>query len=151
MLKTLGIGLVFLVCFWIGTDRSHRAEERCRMLETVCRDLGALLVCIRSERLPLRQCIDRLPEGWVRERLSTVDSGQEPTGSGSLDAKDREELDRFFRALQKTDAGGVAATGEAALARLNESLASAKKTAEQSRLFRTVGALCGAVLAVLLW
>ncbi|MBR0081935.1 MAG: hypothetical protein IJP98_04250 [Clostridia bacterium] len=146
-MKLLGIALLFVLCVAAGFGKAARIEARERALRSVYRDIEALLLQIRTRRLPLDRAAELLPDGIVKRRVT----GEKPQKGDPLTETETERLDRFLSLLQRAAADEIAAAGEGYRSELALAIEEAQRQTQNTRLFRSVGALSGAVLAVLLW
>ena len=146
-MKLLGIAMLFLLCVAGGFGAAARIERRAQTLQAVYKDVGILLVTIRARRLPLWKAARVLPEGTVRARIT----GEKPRRTDALTDAESERLDAFLNLLAKAGSEEIASMGESYRSELAVSIAEAEKRRGETKLFRSVGALCGAILAVLLW
>lgn len=152
-MKWIGITLLFLLCLLIGLVRAARSEERCRILHSIRRDTEATLLSIRTRRLPLSACAAELPKGTVQTLLCSLRDGTPLMQSvpAVLPLEERELICRFFERLEGATAERIEAEGAAFLQALGRAYEAAQKQRERDRMMRSIGALCGAALAVLLW
>ena len=148
-MKQLGIGILFLLCVAAGFGRAARIEARAQTLKNVYKDLKQLLLHIQTRRLPLDAAKKLLPEGVVAKLLS----GEAPSERQrrALTEPEWERLNGFLRLLGSSSLSEIDAAGTCYLSELSVSIGEAESRCGSTKLFRAVGALCGAVLAVLLW
>ena len=148
-MKQLGIGILFLLCVAAGFGRAARIEARGQTLKSVYKDLKLLLLHIQTRRLPLDEAAKLLPEGVVAKLLS----GDAPSERQrwALTEPEWERLRDFLRLLGSASLNEIDAAGACCLSELSVSIGEAESRCGNTKLFRAVGALCGAVLAVLLW
>ena len=152
-MKWIGITLLFTLCLLIGLIRAARSEERYRILCAAKRDTEALLLTIRTRRLPLPQCANELGEGTVRALLQALTNGTPlDTALPAVLAEDEKRmLCGFFERLNGATGERIEGEGAAFLQAMERTTVEAQKRCERDRMLRSVGALCGAALAVLLW
>ncbi len=146
-MKTIGIGLLFLFCTIMGFVRADRIRNRYRVLRVLCRDLDTLLLLIRTRRLPIRQATEQLGEGTLKAILNQGKRAALP----ELTDVEKRQLFAFSNVLCIGSGAEIAAQGEALQAMLQDACLAAKQDAEQAKVIRSIGVLCGAVFAVVLW
>lgn len=146
-MKTIGIGLLFLFCTVAGLVRADRLQNRYRALCALCRDVETLLLMIRTRRIPIRQATKHLGDGPLKRLL---DQGKRALLPEFSDAEKQQLID-FSDMLCIGSGEEIAAQGEALREMLQNACRAAKQDAEQAKVVRSIGVLCGAVFAVVLW
>ena len=146
-MKILGIAMLFLLCIGVGFGKAAAQQARVRTLRAVQKDVRQLLGEIRLRHTTLTEAASLLQEGVVRAKL---------TGSGDrvhrgMSEAEIERLDRFLALLGRAGLQEIATAGESYLAELASLLEEAEQKSKSAGLYRSVGALSGAILAVLLW
>lgn len=145
-MKILGIAILFLLCVALGFGKAAALEARVRTLRSMHKDVRLLLDEIRLRHTALTKAAELLPDGTVRARLSGNGTHRRELGDAET-----EQLDRFLALLGRAGMEEIASAGESYLGELTVLIEEAERKSGSARLFRSIGALSGAILAVLLW
>ena len=147
MLKYVGIGLLFLLCVSIGFRMASQIEDRRNVLQAFRRDVECLLLWIRTRRAPVAALLrDLSPDG-----LGSLLTDDTTSAFRNLTETERTEILHFIEIVKSRGTEEIKTEGEALLKNLDTAEAEMEKIGTQTGMFRTVGTLCGAALAVLLW
>ena len=134
-MKYIGIGLLFLLAVAAGFRKAAGIETRAKTLKNIRKDVQTIAAM--------------LPEGAVRTGLLTGDSGAK--AQSALTDDEQERLKAFLRTVSEGNGSEIESVGAAYLAELALSEKESSAACSNAKLFRAIGAICGAALAVLLW
>lgn len=148
-MKYIGIGLLFLLAVAAGFRKAAGIETRAKTLKNIRKDVQTLTMYIRTRKTDLKSIAAMLPEGAVRTGLLTGDSGAK--AQSALTDDEQERLKAFLRTVSEGDGSEIESVGAAYLAELALSEKESSAACSNAKLFRAIGAICGAALAVLLW
>ena len=162
-LRYIAILLLFLCSVSVGQTRARRLEERVALLRRLKEELAALSSAVRYTRRPLSELCKTLSEGPARTLLTTyltaADAGSAPmaaqtaalNAAGLTEERERGAAAELLTALCSFDAERIRLAAAHADAELAACLADAEeKSRGGAKLWRALGVLGGAALAILL-
>ena len=170
MMKLFAMLLAFGLCSFIGVRSSMRLKQRAKLLALLQSTVKRMIIRMEYERKPLAHIVIECAHGELKpfwqtfgkalsrgadtkaafaDALRAADA--EIIGFNAIGDQERELLRAFAAALGSTDLDGQrqnAAILLAGLEPLKEAAASEYRT--KSRVYRTMGMLCGAAVVVLM-
>lgn len=161
MLRTAAVLMVVCLSAGIGVNMAGRLRRRRDALRTACGCISRICLAIRHTNRPLSLILRGLQEPvQLVEMAEAMDGGMEPSVAWAqaeeglkdcLTRGDMDEIGAFAAALGKSTRASQLALGDMAMEALSERLKEAEQLyLKKGRVYRTMGVLLGAGLAILL-
>ncbi len=170
MQRAILVTAVFLCSTFLGWNSAKRLRLRRDMLSAMTDSIKRLLMMMAYTHQPLHQLVDRCAQGAAAPTLASFAAAlagrNKPEqaweaaedwallhdrGFGALHPGDRETLRTFMGLLGTADLNRQQQSAAMAVAALEQSLSDAETAcSSKGRVYRAMGVLCGAAVAILL-
>lgn len=166
-MKNVLIILIMAICAWLGEYFSGRLREKCRFLKEIEYMLEELRLMIEFESAEVSEIINRLIKNKRLSELGFLkkiseenhigldfgklwESSVECQQYGFLDAEEMEFIKDIGRKLGKSDISGQLNSIRYEKIELEKMIRSAEEDKRRkSKLYRSLGVLCGAFIVIL--
>lgn len=148
-MKLLATVLVFAVCVGIGFRKAAGIEGRADDIQTAIRETESILLHVQIRKLPIQSFAKEEKEMRMLHILEGTAEAAEQFRY--LLPKEQAYITRFIHTMQNKGTSEIAAEGRALIECFSKAAKHTEEEKTRTGMFRAVGALCGAVLAILLW
>ncbi len=163
MFKILGLAIIFCVCSSFGIMFSVRLGEKVTRLKAIRAMIEEISVIIRYKASPISEVIEEISNNSVFESLTFLkelkltasapvnDAWAEAVNASNLSDEEKTLVLEIGASLGTSDKDGQISSLELYKIKTAEQIELAtKKYNDKSKLYRSLGVLCGAFLVVML-